>query len=131
MARIGEPVVVYIVEDDESVRTGMSRLMRSAGFEVRAFECPNRFLDEVREERSACLLLDMTMPRVTGVQVQSRLQERGIRMPVIVVSARDDEATRREARALGAQFYFRKPVDDQALLDAILWVTASKDKVQN
>lgn len=130
MPTVREPVVVYIVDDDEAVRTGMSRLMRSAGFVVRAFECPNRFLDEVREERSACLLLDMTLPRVTGVQVQSRLQERGIRLPVIVVSARDDEETRRTARALGAQFFFRKPVDDQALLDAIAWVTGSRESAR-
>ncbi len=130
MARIGEALIVYIVDDDDSVRTGLSRLMRSAGFEVRAFECADRFLDEVREEQSACILLDMTLPLVTGVQVQSRLQERGIHLPVIVVSARDDEATRRAARALGAQFFFRKPVDDQALLDAIVWATGSREQAR-
>ncbi len=130
MARIGEALIVYIVDDDDSVRTGLSRLMRSAGFEVRAFESADRFLDEVREEQSACVLLDMTLPRVTGVQVQSRLKERGIHLPVIVVSARDDEATRNAARAMGAQFFFRKPVDDQALLDAIVWATGSREEAR-
>jgi FixJ family two-component response regulator len=128
VAKIGDALIVYIVDDDDSVRTGLSRLMRSAGFEARAFESADRFLDEVRDERSACILLDMTLPRVTGVQVQCRLRERGIRLPVIVVSARDDEATRREARDLGARFFFRKPVDDQALLDAIVWATGSREQ---
>ncbi len=130
MPKTGEDLIVYIVDDDDSVRTGLSRLMRSAGFEVRAYGCADRFLDEVREERLACILLDMTLPRATGVQVQSRLQERGIRLPVIVVSARDDEETRRTARDLGAQFFFRKPVDDQALLDAIVWVTGPREKAR-
>ncbi len=125
MTKTREALIVYIVDDDESVRTGLSRLMRSAGFEVRAFGSADRFLAEVREERSACILLDMTMPRVTGVEVQRRLKDRGIQLPVIAVSARDDEETRRMARDLGARFFFRKPVDDQALVDAIVWATGS------
>ncbi len=128
MPKAREALIIYIVDDDDSVRTGLSRLMRSAGFEVRAFGSADRFLDEVREEGSACILLDMTLPRTTGVQVQGRLKHRGIRFPVIVVSARDDEETRRAARDLGAQFFFRKPVDDQALIDAILWATGSSGK---
>jgi len=120
-----DAVMVYIVDDDDSVRGGLSRLMRSAGYEVKAFESADRFLDEVREDPRACVLLDMTMPRLTGVQVQQRLKDRGIQVPVIAVSARDDEETRRVARELGAQFFFRKPVDDQALLDAIVWATTS------
>lgn len=125
MTKIREALMIYIVEDDDSVRTGLSRLMRSAGFEVRAFGSADRFLDEVLDEPRACILLDMTMPRLAGVQVQKRLKDRGIQMPVIAVSARDDEETRRAARDLGANFFFRKPVDDQALLDAIVWATGS------
>jgi FixJ family two-component response regulator len=125
MPAIRDAVMIYIVEDDASVRRGLSRLMRAAGFEVRAFGSAERFLDEVDQEQRACVLLDMTMPRLTGVQVQERLRERKIQLPVIAVSARDDEEIRRAARALGAQFFFRKPVDDQALLDAIAWATGS------
>ena len=130
MPKTREAVIVYIVDDDDSVRTGLSRLMRSAGFEARAFGSADRFLDEVCEEGSACILLDMTLPRTTGVEVQRRLKDRGIQLPVIMVSARDDEETRRAARDLGAQFFFRKPVDDQALIDAIIWATGSSGKTR-
>ena len=116
-------LVVYIVDDDASVRKGLARLIRSAGFEPRAFASADAFLSEARNERFACLLLDIAMPRVTGLQAQVQLKEQGVDLPVIAVSARDDEETRRLARELGAQFFLRKPVDDQALLDAIHWVT--------
>ena len=127
MIKTREAMLIYIVDDDGSVRKGLLRLMLSAGFEVRAFANAERFLEEVHEEPRACILLDMTMPRLTGVQVQKRLKDRGIQVPVIAVSARDDEETRQAARNLGANFFFRKPVDDQALLDAILWATGTSE----
>ena len=122
------PLVVYIVDDDASVRTALTRLMRSAGFVPKAFENPRKFLGEVSTERPACLLLDMTMPHTTGLEVQAQLKEKKVALPVIGVSAHDDEGTRRLARELGAQFFLRKPVDDQALFDAIAWVTGSHDQ---
>jgi FixJ family two-component response regulator len=118
-------LVVYIVDDDASVRKGLARLMRAAGFEPRVFETADEFMRDVREGSSGCVLLDISMPRVTGLQVQACLKQKGIDLPVIAVSARDDEETRRIARAQGAEFFLRKPVDDQALLDAIAWVTGS------
>lgn len=124
-AAVNAPVV-YIVEDDDSVRTGLSRLMRSAGFEPRTFANPETFLEAVSAESGACILLDITMPHMTGLQVQAQLREKGIVLPVIAVSARDDDEARRMARELGAQFFLRKPVDDRALLDAIGWVAHSR-----
>lgn len=121
--RTAKTLLVYIVDDDESVRTGLSRLMRSAGFEARVFESAEQFLENLQTDRPGCVLLDITMPQVTGLEVQARLKQKGIKVPVIAVSARDDEETRRLARELGVQFFLRKPVDDQALLDAIAWVT--------
>lgn len=118
--------VVYIVDDDDSVRKGLSRLMGAAGFKPRAFASPEAFLKEVRVDSSGCVLLDITMPSLTGLQVQARLNEKGINLPVIAVSARDDDETRTMARALGAKFFLRKPVDDRALLDAIDWVIGAK-----
>lgn len=126
---MAKTLLVYIVDDDESVRTGLSRLMRSAGFEVRAFESAEQFLENLQSERPACVLLDITMPGASGLDVQARLKEKGMHLPVIAVSARDDEETRRLARDLGVQFFFRKPVDDQALLDAIAWVTGERELI--
>lgn len=123
-----QPFRVYLVDDDASVRTALSRLMRVSGFDVKAFEMPEKFLDEVRPDWNGCVLLDMTLPRVTGLQVQERLRNMGIRLPVIAMSARDDDGVREAARALGVRFFLHKPVDDQALLDAISWVTGTTDQ---
>jgi FixJ family two-component response regulator len=118
-------IIVYIVDDDDAVRCGFARLLRSAGMEPRPYESAPRFLDEVVDAKRACILLDITMPSLTGTQVQEQLNAQGITLPVITVSARDDEQTRATARGLGARMFLRKPVDDQALLDAISWVTNS------
>lgn len=125
MARTNSESVVYVVDDDDSVRKGLTRLLRSAGFESRAFGSVEKFLDEVRDEPSTCVLLDITMPHLSGLQVQARLKSKGIHMPVIAVSARDDAETARAARELGVHAFFRKPVDDQALIDAIRWAIGS------
>ena len=127
MADNNARVCVYIVDDDEAVRNALARLMRAAQYEPLAYESAERFLAEVRNRPSACILLDITMPDITGLQVQARLKELGIQLPVIALSARDDEETRGRARKLGASFFLRKPVDDQALLDAISWVVGNNN----
>lgn len=113
---------VHIVDDDESVRKGLSRLMRSAGIESHAYASPESFLAEIHNEGHACILMDITMPRMSGLELGARLRENGITLPMIAISARDDDDTRHLARDLGVRFFLRKPVDDQALLDAISWV---------
>lgn len=117
--------IVYIVDDDDAVRCGLVKLLQSAGLDPRPYGSAADFLAEVANLPGACILLDITMPRMTGLQVQSRLTECRIELPVITVSARDDDETRHWARSLGARMFLRKPVDAQALLDAISWVTAS------
>ena len=118
-------LAVYILDDDDAVRCGFARLVRSAGLEARPFATAAQFLVEVRNDARACILLDITMPGMTGMQVQEQLNQMGVTLPVITVSARDDEDTRAYARALGARMFLRKPVDDQALLDAINWVSSA------
>lgn len=131
MVNAAEPLVVYVVDDDSSVRSGLTRLMRAAGVRCVAYESSEQFLADVATGTvsagggRACILLDITMPRVSGTEVQARLNQLGVAIPVIAVSARDDEDVRVLARDLGAQMFLRKPVDDQALFDAIDWVTTS------
>ena len=115
------PCVVYIVDDDDLVRKGLARLMRASGFVPKVYDNPETFLREVGAESPACILLDITMPRMSGLKVQAQLRARGNTIPVIAVSARDDDETRRRARDLDARCFLRKPVDDQALVGAILW----------
>ena len=116
--------LVHIVDDDEAVRKGLSRLMRSAGVESLAYDNPENFLAHVQNADHACIILDITMPRMSGLELLRQLNARGIRLPVIAVSARDDDETRQLARDLGVSLFLRKPVDDQALLDAIAWVVS-------
>ena len=115
--------MVYVVEDDESVRSGFVRLMRAAGADPRPYESVQRFLEDASDQPGACLLLDMTLSCEAAVE----LRERALAMPVIAVSVRDDEPVRRKARSLGAKMFLRKPVDGQALLDAIEWVTGARN----
>jgi FixJ family two-component response regulator len=114
--------VVYIVDDEESVRKGFSLLLRSAGMAYQAFNSAEQFLAEFDSQREGCLLLDITMPRLTGLQLQKELRKLGCKLPMIAISARDDADTSALARELGAQLFLRKPVDDQALIDAIHWI---------
>ncbi len=120
------PVVVYIVDDDESVRRGLSRLVRSAGYDPVAFDTVEGFLEAVRNDHTGCILLDITLPRTTGLQLQQQLTEKGIQLPIIVISAREDDEIRNLAFKQGVKFFFHKPVDDCALLDAIAWVLCAK-----
>jgi len=118
--------MIYIVEDDEGVRKSLSRLMRSVGYPSQDFGSAEEFLETADAHVEGCVLLDITMPHMTGLQLQTELTRRHIDWPVIAVSARDDADTRAMARQLGARYFFRKPVDDQALIDAIQWVLVSK-----
>ena len=117
--------VVYVVDDDDSVRTSIARLLRVSGFHVRAYASAPEFLDDVGPDSRGCVLLDVTMPHMSGLQAQATLRDRGIALPVIAISARETYQVRETAKALGARFFLHKPVDDQALLDAIAWVTQS------
>ena len=116
--------MVYVIDDDESVRKALKRLLRSADLDVETFSSAEEFLSNSRRNLNACILIDIRMPGLTGFDLQKRLLSQQVRIPVIVISASDDAQTREHARDLGAVGFFRKPVDDQALLDAIWWATA-------
>jgi FixJ family two-component response regulator len=112
---------VYVIDDDESVRKAFERLLRSAHLEVETFASVEEFFSGERHNTNACIIVDLRMPGSSGFDLQRELASREIRMPVIVISASDDAETREQARRLGAVAFFRKPIDDQALLDAIWW----------
>ena len=116
--------MVYVIDDDESVRKALKRLLRSAELDVETYSSAEEFLSNGRDGQNACIVMDIRMPGLTGFDLQSRLLSHDIRIPVIVISASDDVQTRERARELGAVNFFRKPVDDQALLDAIWWATS-------
>lgn len=120
--------VVYIVDNDRSVRTGLSRLIRANGLEARSFASSESFLEKVTAEPCSCVLLDITLPDLSGPQVRARLLAKNIDMPVIAISASDRAAARGCAHQFGAKFFLSKPIDDHALLDTIAWVTGMMDR---
>ena len=113
--------MVYVIDDDESVRRAFARLLRSADVNAETFSSAEEFLNSPKQEKNSCILIDIRMPDSSGFDLQQKLATSDIQIPVIVVSASDDAQIRERARDLGAVAFFRKPVDDQALLDAIWW----------
>jgi two-component system response regulator FixJ len=126
---VKEKNLVYVIDDDGSVRRAFQLLFQSADFDVQAFCSAEEFLESAPFRDDSCILLDMRMPGMTGLDLQKELASRSIRIPVIVVSAYADAPIRDLARELGAVAFFRKPVDDQALIDEILWVLGEKKDV--
>jgi len=114
----GRPSVA-VVDDDESVRTALQRLLRSARFDVEAFPSGAEFLHSVKTRLPDCLVLDLYMPGVDGFAVQARLMEAGLRVPTVVITNYDTPETRARLLATGGPACLRKPVDAQTLLDAI------------
>ena len=112
---------VFIIDDEASIRTALERLCQSAGLAGRSFESVETFLAADVNDESACVVADIRMPGTSGLVLPARLRESQRNLPVIFVTAFDTPETRTEARVAGAAGYFRKPVDDQALLDAIEW----------
>jgi FixJ family two-component response regulator len=122
------PPEIYIVDDDASVRRAMQRLIRSAGMEVRAFASAQEFLDFESVSQNACMIVDIKLQGMSGLELQGELRARGYDLPVIFITGFDSPETREQAKKAGAAGYFRKPLDDQALLDTIQWALARDQK---
>jgi len=118
--------MVYIIDDDESVRNALDLLMQAVGFECLTFSSAAQFLERVTPSSHDCIILDLYMPGMDGFDLLKALSDKGVSVPVIVLTAQDERGTRERARQMGVAAYFRKPVDDQALIDAIHWSQAKK-----
>jgi FixJ family two-component response regulator len=118
--------VVYIVDDDDSVRRAMKRLIHSASMEVRTFASAQELLDSECPNQNACMIVDIKLQGMSGLELYEELRARGSDLPVIFITGFDSPETREEAKKAGPAGYFRKPIDDQALLDSIEWVLAKQ-----
>jgi FixJ family two-component response regulator len=123
--------VIYIVDDDESVRRAMKRLIRSAGMEAQTFASAHKLLDFELRKHNACMIVDVKMSGMSGLELQDELRAKGSDLPVIFITGFDTPETRDQAKKAGAAGYFRKPVDDQALLDSIQWVLSRQKPYQD
>lgn len=113
--------LISIVDDDLLVREGLISLLRSAGFATQAFASAEEFLSLAHRDDIACLILDVGLPGISGLELQSQLTATvsNHRTPVVFMTARDDEATRQQALKGGALDFLRKPVRREALLNAV------------
>lgn len=109
-----EAPIIAIVDDDESVRRSLYRLVRSAGYAVETFASAAEFLAWMPRGRAACLLLDVHMKVMTGFELQRRLS-----VPVVFITSHDDPSTRRRIERAGAAGHLWKPFDEAEVLDVI------------
>src|ERR1700679_731622 len=111
--------LVSVVEDDRFFRESMRRLMRSLGYSVEAFPTAADFLASPRLAETACLIADVNMPAMTGLELHRRLIEAGCAIPTILVTAYPDEDVKTRALNDGVVCYLRKPVDQEHLLRCV------------
>lgn len=110
---------VFVVDDDYSIRRSLKRLLESATFDVETFSSADDFLSYRRRDVLGCLILDVRMPGVGGLELQRQLAETGSELPIIFITAYADEEVEARARKAGARAFFTKPLDDEVLLGAV------------
>jgi FixJ family two-component response regulator len=113
---MSKPSLVSVVEDDQFFRESMQRLMRSLGYTVEAFASAPDFLASPRVVETACLIADVHMPTMTGVELYRHLVNAGYAIPTILVTAYPDDADRAQAVKDGVVCYLRKPIDEKHLI---------------
>jgi two-component system response regulator FixJ len=110
---------IYIVDDDAAVRDSLQILLESSGYDVRCFASPNEFLAVAEMVDYGCVLVDLQMPGMDGLELKHWLNERNINLPVVVVTGHGDIATAVEAMRAGAKDFIEKPFTDEAILTGI------------
>ena len=111
--------MIYIIDDDQNVRDGFLMLLKSAGYECSCFESAEEFLKNYKAGVKDLLILDMHLIGMTGCTLLEKLEEKGMHLPVIVITAFDAPKYRECCKEYGVLAYLRKPVDGEALLDII------------
>jgi len=111
--------IVYVVDDDEAVRRSLARLVRSVGLKVDTFASAQAFLEHKGQNRPSCLVLDVRLPGLSGLDLQAAMGQSQRAMPIIFITGRGNVPMTVRAMKGGAQDFLEKPFDDQELLDAI------------
>ena len=117
---------VYVVDDDDSIRKALKPLLRSVGYHAVTFESAEEFLDSASCMGEGCLILDIRLPGMTGLDLQEKLVLSGAKYSVIFMTAHDNPQWRERAKKAGAIAYLTKPFGDQSLLDAIQFASEKK-----
>jgi FixJ family two-component response regulator len=116
---------VAVVDDEPSVRKALGRLLTASHMDVETFASGQEFLDSLSSRRPDCVVLDLHMPGLSGLDVQHELARGGAELPIVIVTAHEDAERRAQCLAAGATAYLLKPLDERTLLDAIGKATAA------
>lgn len=119
MATDEKPKLVAIVDDDELIRDALGGLMKAAGFSALAFASAEEFLNSGEQQHTACLIADIRLQGVSGLELQSRLNKGHHRIPIIFITGQGDEKMRMQALRAGAVEFLTKPFDDEVLLESV------------
>ncbi len=111
--------LVAIVDDDDLMRSALQGLLKSVGLPAQAFASSEEFLDSGQQHQAACLIADIRMPGISGLELQARLNADHCRIPTIFITAHGDEKMRMQALRAGAVEFMAKPFDDEALLESV------------
>jgi FixJ family two-component response regulator len=117
MPTLERPKVIAIVDDDESIRSALQGLMKAVGLPARTFASAEEFLTSGEHKRAACLIVDIRLPGISGLELQARLNANNNKIPIIFITAHGEEKLRLQALRAGAVEFLTKPLDDEALLD--------------
>jgi two-component system response regulator FixJ len=111
--------IIYVIDDDEAVRQSLEFLLKTAGIKVRSFDSGRAFLDVLEQVDSGCIITDVRMPQITGIDLLRKVKEAKPDLPVIVITGHGDISLAVEAMKIGAVDFLEKPFDDDHLLAAV------------
>jgi FixJ family two-component response regulator len=120
---------VVVIDDDSSVRRALARLIRAAGYEVETLEHAQAYLDHSAIAPPACLVLDIRMPGMSGLELQSAIEGTARSLPIVFITGHGEDETRASALSAGAVDVLQKPLDEKGLFDAIERALARSDRV--
>ena len=123
-----ERPLVSVVDDDSSVRESLPDLLREFGFAATAFSSANEFLSSGTVDQTKCLILDVAMPDMTGLELQLELKRRGQSIPIVFITGQRDEELRNQALKEGAINFLHKPFSDTALLEALNVILGANER---
>ena len=127
MANEKRAKIVAVVEDDESYRAALERLLKSAGFQVRSFASTEDFLNSGQQHETACLIADIRMPGMSGLDLQAKLNADHCPIPIIFITAHGDEQMRLQAMRGGAVKFLGKPFDCAILIESVRVALGNED----
>jgi two-component system response regulator FixJ len=131
MSTMQPDAIIYVIDDDEAVRQSLEFLLKTAGLTVRGFDSAKAFIEVLPQIRSGCIITDVRMPGITGMDLLRKIKELGIEVPVIVITGHGDISLAVEAMKIGAVDFLEKPFDDDTLLASVRGsLSRSADRVQ-